>query len=69
MASDTETQRLLMLALDVRRGIIPFVDVVAADRPKVAALLPRLSDAKIQELLGTRTTHGGAGVAHLSRVR
>ena len=69
MPTGEEDRRLLALALDVRRGLIPFVDVLAADRPKVAALLPRLSDAKIQELLGTRASHGGSGIAQHSRVR
>jgi len=67
--SDSTRTRLLNLALDVRQSLIQFVDVPAIDRPAVAALLARLTDANLQELRGTRATHGGSGIAHHSRVR
>lgn len=61
-------QEILNAALDVRRGFKRFVDVPAADRPAVAQCMSKLSDARVQELLGTRAPRTGYGVSHHSRV-
>lgn len=61
-------QAALATAINVRRGFMRFIDVPAAERPAVAAALSRLTDAKLQELLGTRASHQGTGIAQHSRV-
>lgn len=68
IATNPTDQEALAVAIDVRRGFKRFIDVPALNRPAVALALSRLSDAKLQELLGTRATNCGYGVAHHSRV-
>lgn len=63
-----EQDRALDIAIDVRRGFVRFIDVPAVDRPAVAAALSRLTEARMQELLGTRAGRTGTGTAHHSRV-
>jgi hypothetical protein len=58
----------LALAIDIRRGFKRFTEVPVADRPHVARILSRLTDAKLQEMLGAREMHGGHGIASHSRV-
>lgn len=64
----TDERAILSAALDIRRGFAKFRDVPAADRPRVALALSRLTDAKLQEMLGAREMHGGHGIASHSRV-
>ena len=62
------TPEILATACDVRLGIVKFIDVPANDRPAVVRALSGLSDARMQELLGTRKRYGGFGVAQRSHV-
>lgn len=65
----TAENQILGTAIDIRRGFKRFVDVPVADRPAVAAELRKLSDAKLQEMLGTRARGGGHGETEYSRSR
>ena len=64
----TTEKDILAAALDIRRGMRQFIEVPAADRPAVAAMLSTLSDAKMQELLGSRAARTGFGSTERSRV-